>query len=80
MAEIKEYGPPDPDTTAADTLKKLIEGQDVKYILHHARKPMNARACQLPGSVTVQAVLNNSTAVITVRQHKPGAKAYRVTS
>jgi hypothetical protein len=74
---MKVYGVPDPDTTAYELLMTLVDQQDVKSVLHHQRMPMDARACQRPGSLLIQAVLNNNT-VITVRQSYPGGRAFQI--
>jgi hypothetical protein len=64
---MTEYGPKDPDTTAYDHLVSVITGYEVTYILHHARVSPNARSCQWPGSVKVQAVLAGGKAVTVVQ-------------
>lgn len=72
-----EYGKPDEDGTVLTCLLSAVEGQEVLYILHHQRIPVDARPCRLPLSLTVQAVLDNGK-VVTARQDKPGAKAHIV--
>lgn len=74
---MKLYGVADEDTTAYDFLISLIDTDKTLYILLHARMPVDARPCKLPMSVTVQAVMEDST-VITVRQNAPGLKAIQV--
>lgn len=68
----KEYGQPDADTAAYRLLLQTIEGLQAIRILHHPRKPLNAKPCQLPGSLLVQAVMLDGT-VVSVRQAKVGA-------
>jgi hypothetical protein len=68
----KTYGKSDPDMAAENLLMETIRGEDVVSILLHPRMPINARPCQLPGSLTVQAILASGR-VITVRQNKVGA-------
>ena len=70
----KTYGKPDEDQTAQRLLETLVSGKDVDYFVLNPRKPINARPCQLPGSLTVQAVLVGGE-VITVRQYKVGGEA-----
>ena len=73
---MRVYGTADPDSTAYDFLLKLVEHEDVESILLHQRIPIDARACKLPQSLTIQAVLKDKT-VITVRQNQPGSRAFR---
>lgn len=68
---VKTYGKSDPDMAAENLLMQMLKGLDVQSILLHQRKPIDARHCQLPGSLTVQAVLRDGR-VITVRQNKVG--------
>lgn len=68
----KIYGSPDADTSTYDLLMEAVQGKEVLRILHHQRKPIDARPCQLPDSLMVQAVLIDGT-VITARQAKKGA-------
>lgn len=70
---IKSYGEPDEDTLAADMLHEAVKDEKVKYFLYHPRTPIGARPCKLPGSLTVQAVLENGK-VVTVVQHGVGKK------
>jgi hypothetical protein len=74
---MKHYGTPDPDTTAYDVLMALVDSQDVTSVLHSQRMPIDSRTCQRPGSLLIQAVLNNNT-VITVRQDSPGGRATQI--
>ena len=71
---MKEYGTPYTDDTAYKTLLKHVEGMDVNYILHNPRAPIDARMCQLPQSLTVQAVLASGK-VISCFQPSPGKPA-----
>ena len=41
---MKEYGTPDPDTTAYDKILAHVQGLDVAYILHNQRVPIDAKA------------------------------------
>ncbi len=69
---IEQFGPVDDDTTAYIELLTLAEPiGEVKYILHHARKPLDAKHCQYPGSVKVQAVFVDNK-VLTVIQLRNG--------
>lgn len=68
----KEYGKPDADPSAYNLLLQTITAEKVVRILHHPRIPIDARLCQLPGSLLVQAVLEDGR-VISVRQAKAGA-------
>lgn len=68
---LKEYGVPDEDKAAYDLLLQLVGDQPLRHILHHPRKPLDARSCQLPGSLLVQAVLLDGT-VLSVRQTHKG--------
>lgn len=74
---MKVYGKSDEDKSAENLLMSLIAGEDVQYVMLHARKPINARPCQLPGSLTVQALLVDGR-VISVRQNKVGAEPKQV--
>ena len=74
---MKYYGDPDEDKTALNLLLSTINEVDVQYILQHQRKPVDAKPCQLPGSVTVQAVMLNSS-VVTVRQDSIGGIARHI--
>lgn len=71
---MKEYGTPDSDDTAYRTLLAHVSGMDVLYILHKPRVPIDARMCQLPQSLKVQAVLADGR-VITCFQPAPGKPA-----
>ena len=71
---MKEYGTPDPDTTTYDKILAHVQGLDVAYILHNQRVPVDAKACQLPQSLRVQAVLADRT-VVTAFQAAPGRPA-----
>ena len=71
---MEEYGTPDSDKTAYMVLLAYVEGMDVKYILHHQRMPIDARPCQLPQSLKVQAVLGNGK-VVTCQQAAPSHAA-----
>ena len=71
---MREYGTPDPDTTAYDKLIEHVKGLDVICIMHNQRVPIDARACQLPQSLKVQAVLADRT-VVTAFQAAPGHRA-----
>lgn len=68
---MKEYGTPDADSTAYLLLLEHIKGMEVLSILHHPRVPIDARACLLPQSLKVRAVLLNGQ-VITCQQAAPG--------
>ena len=70
---MTEYGPKDEDEAAYRCLLDAVKDKEVNYILHYARMPPNARACKLPGSLRVQAVLTNGC-VITAFQAAVGAK------
>ena len=67
----KEYGKPDTDTAAYDLLMQIVINEQVVRILHHPRIPIDARLCQMPGSLLVQAVLEDGR-VVSVRQSKQG--------
>ena len=71
---MKEYGTPDADDTAYKTLLRHVESMDVTFILHKPRVPIDARMCQLPQSLTVQAVLASGK-VISCFQPSPGKPA-----
>ncbi len=71
---MKEYGVPDPDTTAYCLLMQAVQGKSVEYVMHHPRVPLNARQCQMPGSLKVQALLLDKT-VITAVQPRAGKPA-----
>lgn len=68
-----EYGPRDTDTSVYEALIKACEGMDIKYVMHYARRPINARPCQLPGLLRVQAVAQNGQ-VFTAEQYKVGGE------
>lgn len=69
---IEQFGPQDADTSAFIELLTLAEPiGEVKYILHHARRPLDAKHCQYPGSIKVQAVFVNNK-VLTVIQLRNG--------
>ena len=69
-----EYGLPDSDSAPLDTLKAwLVDNNQVAvYIMHHQRVPIDARPCQLPTSLRVQAVLDDGR-VVTAFQPQLGA-------
>lgn len=71
---MKEYGTPDADDTAYKVLLAHVAGMQVDYIIHKPRVPVDARACQMPQSLTVQAVLADKS-VITCFQPAPGKPA-----
>ena len=71
---MKEYGTPDPDRVAYLAVLRHTVDMPVKYIVHHQRVPINARACQLPQSLLVQAVLVDGQ-VVTAFQPAPGHPA-----
>lgn len=71
---MKEYGTPDADPTAYLLLLERIEGMEVLSILHHQRVPIDARACLLPQSLKVQAVLIDG-GLVTCQQMAPGHTA-----
>jgi hypothetical protein len=62
---MTEYGTPDSDTAPLDTLKAwlLANSQEAVYIMHYQRVPIDARPCQLPTSLKVQAVLEDGRTV-----------------
>ena len=68
---MTEYGTVDLDDSAYKVLMHSVEGLDIEYVIHHPRKPINARPCQLPGLLRVQAVTRNGQ-VITAEQYKVG--------
>lgn len=74
---MKIYGKPDEDTTAIDYLLSIVDIDLVQGIMHHQRVPIDARACQLPQSLLVQAVMMDNT-VVNVRQNQPGGRAFKV--
>ena len=74
---MKIYGKPDEDTTAIDYLLSIVDIDLVQTIMHHQRVPIDARACQLPQSLLVQAVMMDNT-VVNVRQNQPGGRAFKV--
>lgn len=74
---VKEYGTPDPDDSAYKVLLELVGHLPVKYIMHYPRIPVDARMCQMPGSVKVVALLEDNT-TITVRQDRPGSQPRRI--
>lgn len=67
----KEYGTPDEDLAAYNMLLVAVLGLEVRHILHHPRKPLDAKMCQKPGSLLVQAVLADGR-VISIRQLRKG--------
>lgn len=71
---MTEYGTPDSDTAPLDTLKSwlLANTQKAVYIMHYQRVPVDARACQLPTSLKVQAVLEDGR-IVTAFQPCIGA-------
>lgn len=71
---MKEYGTPDADDTAYRVLLAHVAGMQVDYIIHKPRVPVDARACQMPQGLTVQAVLADKS-VITCFQPAPGKPA-----
>lgn len=73
----KVYGKPDEDQTAQNLLGELISGLEVEYLVLRPRIPIDARPCQLPGSITLSAKVKGS-GFITVRQNKPGGSARRI--
>lgn len=74
---MKQYGTPDADTAPYDKLVSMLDMEQVQAIMHHPRVPIDARACQLPGSLLVQAVMCDNT-VVNVRQNFAGGAAYKV--
>jgi hypothetical protein len=69
---IEEYGTPDTDPAAYQYLLTLaLPMGEIKYILHHQRKPLDAKHCQNPGSLRVQAVFVNNR-VLTIIQLRNG--------
>ena len=74
---MKIYGKPDNDTTAIDHLMSIVDITNVQAIMHHPRVAIDARACQLPQSLLVQAVMMDNT-VVNVRQNQPGGRAFKV--
>ena len=76
---MKVYGEPDPtDNQTEDFVRAKVAKLDVSYLILHPRKPVNARLCQRPQSILVQAVLSDGR-VITARQDAPGLKPYLIT-
>jgi hypothetical protein len=76
---MKVYGEPDPvDNQTEDFVRDLVDGLDVHYLVLHPRKPVNARLCQRPQSILVQAVLVDGR-VVTARQDAPRMKPYLIT-
>ena len=71
---MKEYGVPDPDTTAYCLLLQAIQGKSVECIMHYPRVAINARQCKMPGSLKIQALLLDKT-VVTVTQAGLGKPA-----
>ncbi len=73
---MKEYGQPDEDTAPYSRLLDHIAERyptlSIQYVLHNQRVPIDARPCQLPLSLRVQAVLSNGQ-IITAFQAKPQA-------
>jgi len=68
----KEYGPVDADLSAYNYLLTLAEPiGEVNYILHYARRPVDAKHCQNPGGLMVQAVFMDNK-VLTVMQTRTG--------
>lgn len=74
IVPVKEYGTPDADPTAYQLLLSHVQGMAVVSILHYPRVAIDARPCQLPLSLRVQAVLANGV-VITSWQPSPGRPA-----
>ena len=68
---MKEYGTPDADLTTYNLLLEHIKGMDVLSIIHHPRVPIDSRACRLPQSLKVQAVLIDGR-LVTCQQMAPG--------
>lgn len=66
-----QYGTPDPDLSAYNRLVELAATEDVMYILHHQRVPIDARSCLGPGSLKVQAIIVGGK-LLTVRQSAEG--------
>jgi hypothetical protein len=76
---MKVYGTPDPtDNQTEDFVRAKVAKLEVSYLVLHPRKPVNARLCQRPQSILVQAVLKNGN-VITARQDAPGNPPYLIT-
>lgn len=73
-SKCKEYGSPDSDSTAYDLLREYTKNMVVVYIMHHPRVPIDARACQMPQSLKVQAVMAYGN-IITSTQMAPGLPA-----
>lgn len=71
---MTEYGTKSDDDTAYKLLLNTLAPDDILYIMHHPRVDMTARACKLPGSLKVQAVLKNKT-VVTAFQPAPNKPA-----
>lgn len=74
---VKVYGKSDPDTQAEDFLRSNLQGKTVRYIILNQRVPINARPCQLPDSLTVQAVLEDGS-VVSVRQNRKGSQPFLI--
>jgi len=70
---MRVYGKPDPDSAAYDALMLAVGDATVTYIMHHPRVPIDARPCQLPTSLMVQAVLVGGK-VVTARQLSVGGR------
>lgn len=73
---MKTYGKSDPDPAAEVMLRELVKDLSVEYFILHARKPIDARPCQLPGSILAQAVLTGGR-VVSVQQTEVGGKPRR---
>lgn len=73
---MKVYGQSDQDRTAETLLYDLVKDKAVQYVMLNQRKPINARPCQQPGSLKLQAVLEDG-AVVEVFQAKLGGEARR---
>ena len=71
---MKEYGTPDPDTTAYNLLMATVQDMPVECIMHYPRVAINARQCKMPGSLKIQALLLDKT-VVTVTQAGLGKPA-----
>lgn len=74
---MQTYGKPDEDTAAINYLLSIVDTDNVRAIMYHQRVPIDARACLLPQSLLVQAVMLDNT-VINVRQAYPGGPAFQV--
>jgi hypothetical protein len=64
---VKHYGTPDEDPTTLNRLLTLVKEEDVLYILHYPRRPMNSKACQWPGSLRVTAILKDNKILSTIQ-------------